>query len=173
MGPAYRIIDLDQLADAISAGSIDTTRAAEALRCAQRFADRYLHRGGPFPPPQIRGFFASDHCYPPLPRPAVRDHEPAPPDGARSGVGIVSYDARWPRRFAELGERLRGALGDAALRIDHIGSTAVPALAARPVIDIQVSVAALDPADPFREPLRQLGYVYREDNTERTRRYFP
>src|SRR6185437_11919330 len=96
----------------------------------------------------------------------------APPDRARSAISIVPYDARWPRRFAELGDQLRGALGDAALRIDHIGSTAVPALAAKPVIDIQISVAALDPADPFREPLRQLGYVYRADNTERTKRYF-
>jgi hypothetical protein len=69
MGPAYRMIDLDQLADALSAASIDSARAAEALRCAQRFVDQYLHRGGPFPPPQIRGFFASDHRYPPLPRP--------------------------------------------------------------------------------------------------------
>ena len=80
MGPAYRMIDLDQLADAMSAASIDTARAAEALRCAQCFVDRYLHRGGPFPPPQIRGFFASDHRYPPLPRPAGSDDGPAPPD---------------------------------------------------------------------------------------------
>ena len=172
MGPAYRMIDLDQLADAMSAASIDTARAAEALRCAQRFVDRYLHRGGPFPPPQIRGFFASDHRYPPLPRPAGSDHGPAPPERAGSAVSIVPYDARWPRRFAELGDQLRGALGDAALRIDHIGSTAVPALAAKPVIDIQISVAGLDPAGPFREPLQQLGYVYRADNTERTKRYF-
>ncbi|HEX3304876.1 MAG TPA: hypothetical protein VHS32_01355, partial [Streptosporangiaceae bacterium] len=109
MGPAYRMIDLDQLADAMSAASIDTARAAEALRCAQRFVDRYLHRAGPFPPPQIRGFFASDHRYPPLPRPAGSDHGPAPPDRARSAVSIVPYDARWPRRFAELGDQLRGA----------------------------------------------------------------
>jgi hypothetical protein len=82
MGPAYRMLDLDQLADAMSAASIDTTRAADALRCAQRFVDRYLHRCGPFPPPQIRGFFASDHRYPPLPRPAESDLGPAPPHGA-------------------------------------------------------------------------------------------
>ena len=40
------------------------------------------------------------------------------------------------------------------------------------MIDIQISVAALDPAGPFREPLTRLGYVYRADNTERTKRYF-
>ena len=89
MGPAYRMIDLDQLADAMSAASIDTARAAEALRCAQRFVDRYLHRGGPFPPPQIRGFFASDHRYPPLPRPAGSDDGPAPPATPEPGTPIA------------------------------------------------------------------------------------
>lgn len=87
-------------------------------------------------------------------------------------ISIVPYDPGWPRRFAELSDALRGALGDVALRIDHIGSTAVPGLAAKPVMDIQVSVAALDPVGPFSGPLRRLGYVYRADNTERTKRYF-
>jgi GrpB-like predicted nucleotidyltransferase (UPF0157 family) len=87
-------------------------------------------------------------------------------------IRIESYDANWPQRFAELGRRLRSALGDVALRIDHIGSTAVPGLAAKPVIDIQISVASLEPVDPFREPLERLGYVYRADNPERTKRYF-
>lgn len=87
-------------------------------------------------------------------------------------IRIEPYDPAWPLRFAELGRRLREALGDVALRIDHIGSTAVPELAAKPVIDIQVSVAALEPVDPFREPLKRLRFVYRPDNTERTKRYF-
>ncbi|MCA1676385.1 MAG: GrpB family protein [Actinobacteria bacterium] len=85
---------------------------------------------------------------------------------------VVLYDPRWPARFAELGRRLRNALGEVAVRIDHIGSTAVVGLAAKPVIDIQISVAGLEPVDPFREPLERLGFVYRADNTERTKRYF-
>lgn len=89
MGPAYRMIDLDQLADAMSAGSIPPARAGMALRRAQRFTDRYLHRGGPFPPPQIRDFFAPDHRYPPLPQP-FRRHSLAPagsaePTGSQHG----------------------------------------------------------------------------------------
>jgi GrpB-like predicted nucleotidyltransferase (UPF0157 family) len=87
-------------------------------------------------------------------------------------ITIEPYDPAWPQRFHELGAALRKALGEVALRIDHIGSTAVEGLAAKPVIDIQVSVAALEPVDPFREPLEGLGYVYRADNTERTKRYF-
>jgi GrpB-like predicted nucleotidyltransferase (UPF0157 family) len=95
-----------------------------------------------------------------------------PPGGGRQMISIVAYDPRWPERFAELGGRLRAVLGDAALRIDHIGSTAVPGLAAKPVIDIQVSVPALEPVSPYGEPLQQAGFVYRAANTERTKRYF-
>lgn len=84
----------------------------------------------------------------------------------------MPYDPQWPHRFAGLGGPLREALGEVALRIDHIGSTAVAGLAAKPVIDIQVSVAALEPAGPFRKPLERLGYRYRADNTEQTKRYF-
>jgi GrpB-like predicted nucleotidyltransferase (UPF0157 family) len=87
-------------------------------------------------------------------------------------IRIADYDPAWPARFAELGVQLRAALGDVALRIDHIGSTSVPGLAAKPVIDIQISVAGLEPVDPFRDPLVSLGYVYRANNPERTKRYF-
>ena len=87
-------------------------------------------------------------------------------------IEIVAYDPAWPRLFAELGRDLRGALGEVALRIDHIGSTAVPQLAAKPVIDIQVSVACFEPLEAFKGPLQGLGFVYRADNPERTKRYF-
>ena len=87
-------------------------------------------------------------------------------------IQVVDYDSQWPERFAEVGLRLRTALGDVATRIDHIGSTAVPGLVAKPVIDGQISVAALEPVAPFKEPLERLGFVYREDNPERTKRYF-
>ena len=87
-------------------------------------------------------------------------------------IWIADYDPGWPLRFAELGGRLRQGLGPAAMRIDHIGSTSVPGLAAKPVIDIQISVARLEPVRPFRDPLQRLGFVYRADNTERTKRYF-
>jgi GrpB-like predicted nucleotidyltransferase (UPF0157 family) len=57
-------------------------------------------------------------------------------------ITLVPYDPAWPRLFAEEAARLQQALGGRALRIEHVGSTAVPGLAARPVIDIQVSVAS-------------------------------
>lgn len=66
---------------------------------------------------------------------------------------IVDYDATWPDRFQEVGAALRQRLGDQALRIDHIGSTAVPGLAAKDVIDVQVTVASLDAADAWPDEL--------------------
>jgi GrpB-like predicted nucleotidyltransferase (UPF0157 family) len=87
-------------------------------------------------------------------------------------VEIVDHDLGWAAAFVDLGAVLREALGDVAVRIDHIGSTAVPGLAAKPVIDLQISVRSLDPVDDFRGPLQGLGYVYRADNPERTKRYF-
>ena len=61
-------------------------------------------------------------------------------------VEIVPYRESWVADFGAIASRLRAGLGDLALRIDHIGSTAVPGLAAKDVIDVQVTVAALTPA---------------------------
>ena len=87
-------------------------------------------------------------------------------------IEIVAYDAAWPGWFAQVGAGLRDALGDTAVRIDHVGSTAVPGLDAKPVLDIQISVVALEPSDPYAVPLERLGYVFHADNPERTKRYF-
>jgi GrpB-like predicted nucleotidyltransferase (UPF0157 family) len=73
---------------------------------------------------------------------------------------LAPYDPSWPLAFTAEAARLRGALGSLALRVDHNGSTSVPGLAAKPVIDIQVSVESLQPTDAYREPLRALGYVH-------------
>jgi GrpB-like predicted nucleotidyltransferase (UPF0157 family) len=62
----------------------------------------------------------------------------------RPAIEIIDYQACWPEDFASIAVRLRSALGDGAVRIDHIGSTAVPGLAAKDIIDIQVTVARLD-----------------------------
>ena len=87
-------------------------------------------------------------------------------------IEVVPYDEEWPRLFSSLGASLRAALDDIALRIDHIGSTSVPGLAAKPIIDVQISVAALEPVEPYRLRLEGLGLVFRADNPELTKRYF-
>ncbi|HKK06931.1 MAG TPA: GrpB family protein [Gammaproteobacteria bacterium] len=76
-------------------------------------------------------------------------------------VEIYEYDACWPTMFEERALKLRAALGDAALRVEHIGSTSVPGLAAKPIIDILVVVA--DPGDEagYLPALQQAGYELR------------
>lgn len=73
---------------------------------------------------------------------------------------IVSYDPGWPAAFEAEARRLHVALGVLAVRIDHHGSTSVPGLAAKPIIDIQVSVAALHPLAAYGESLASIGYVH-------------
>ena len=66
-----------------------------------------------------------------------------------SSIDIVPYDPEWPAAFDAEAHRLRVAFGALAVRIDHNGSTAVPGLAAKPIIDIQVSVARLQPLNAY------------------------
>lgn len=72
-------------------------------------------------------------------------------------IEIVPYRASWPEEFATLGGSLRATLGERALAIHHIGSTSVPGLDAKDVIDMQLTVADLDA--PLDEPLRRAGFL--------------
>jgi len=85
-------------------------------------------------------------------------------------VEVVDYDARWPAKFKRMRTRLANALGAAALRIEHVGSTAVPGLAAKPIIDIQISVADVEVEDAYRPAIESLGFVLRY--REAGHRYF-
>jgi GrpB-like predicted nucleotidyltransferase (UPF0157 family) len=60
-------------------------------------------------------------------------------------VALAEYDPVWPQRFRQEEDRIRAALGTRVLRLEHTGSTSVPGLAAKPVVDIVAVVA--DPAD--------------------------
>ena len=74
-------------------------------------------------------------------------------------VVVVPYDPAWPDRATALVARLREVLGPRALRIEHIGSTAIPGMAAKDVIDLQVSVSDLESAArEFDDPLRAEGF---------------
>jgi GrpB-like predicted nucleotidyltransferase (UPF0157 family) len=92
--------------------------------------------------------------------------------GSIAPIRVVAYDRRWPALFAEQAAAMREHLGGVALRIDHIGSTAVPGLAAKPIVDLQISEAAFEPLDAFRLPLERAGCMFRADNLELTKRYF-
>ena len=74
---------------------------------------------------------------------------------------IVPYDPDWPAAFDAERRRLAEVLGDLAVRIEHDGSTSVPGLAAKPVIDIQIAVKRLQPLDVYASRLESLGYTHR------------
>jgi len=76
-------------------------------------------------------------------------------------VRVIEYDPRWPRLYEEEKGRIRDALGNAALDIQHIGSTAVPGMGAKPIIDIMVSVPELAAAERCVQALESLGYEFR------------
>lgn len=72
-------------------------------------------------------------------------------------IALSEYDPRWPQAFGEHRRRIRAALGERAARIEHVGSTSVPGLAAKPVIDIIIE--GIEPADEsIRETLENAGY---------------
>lgn len=76
-------------------------------------------------------------------------------------VVITDAQERWVEEFKDKGGQLRKVLGSSALRIDHIGSTSVPGLAAKDIIDIQVTVASLDDLSEFDAKMRSSGYQRR------------
>lgn len=86
----------------------------------------------------------------------VRLRRPAP---RPETVAVVEADPTWPTQAARLIGRVARASGSAALRVDHTGSTAVPGLAARDVVDLQVVVPDLATADALREALEDAGFA--------------
>jgi GrpB-like predicted nucleotidyltransferase (UPF0157 family) len=76
-------------------------------------------------------------------------------------IVIHDYDPTWPDKFASHAARITAALGDTALRIDHIGSTSVPGLAAKPIIDVLVVVPNSADEASYLPPLESAGYVLR------------
>ncbi len=77
-------------------------------------------------------------------------------------VIVVDYDPAWPAVFDALRVAIRAALGHLAASIEHVGSTSVPGLAAKPVIDLDVVVAGADVATAIAR-LAHVGYVHRGD----------
>jgi GrpB-like predicted nucleotidyltransferase (UPF0157 family) len=76
-------------------------------------------------------------------------------------IELAEYDPKWPRLYERETARIRGALGPKALRIEHVGSTSVPGLAAKPLVDIVLVVADTRQEDEYVPPLEVAGYVLR------------
>ena len=91
----------------------------------------------------------------------------------RSHIELAEYDPAWPARFDAEAARIRGALGARALHVEHVGSTSVPGMLAKPVIDVTVAVDSVAAADACVAPLTALGYEYRGmHGDDPARRYY-
>jgi GrpB-like predicted nucleotidyltransferase (UPF0157 family) len=89
----------------------------------------------------------------------LRRH-PSLDDRFDPAVRIVDCDNDWPVLAERELRRIKEALGDLAVRLEHVGSTAVPDLPAKPIIDLQLSVAAMEPRARYVAPLERLGYLF-------------
>lgn len=89
-------------------------------------------------------------------------------------ITLADYDARWPALYLEEKGRILGAIGPWVADIQHVGSTAVPGLGAKPIIDIMVGLRALDDARRCLAPLEAIGYQYIPEYEDQLpeRRYF-
>ncbi len=95
------------------------------------------------------------------------------PLGLRRGVvEVVAYDARWPALFELAAAELHAAVGPSILGVHHVGSTSIPGLCAKPVLDVLVSVPAFDAALQLVPDIEALGYVFRRDEEIEDRHYF-
>ena len=83
---------------------------------------------------------------------------------------VIDYDPAWPHTYARWRHRIGAALGPAALGIEHVGSTSVPGLAAKPIVDIQVSVADLADERRYVPQLEEVGLALR--SRDEMHRYF-
>ncbi|TJY43840.1 GrpB family protein [Cohnella pontilimi] len=85
---------------------------------------------------------------------------------------IAQYDPTWAQLFQELAIRLRASLKETAHRIDHIGSTSIVGMDAKPIIDIQISVRDFGEESKYKRQIEDLGFELRIENPDKTKKYF-
>ena len=90
----------------------------------------------------------------------------------RVGPVLVPYDPIWPHRFEEAARAISSACGKRIVAVEHIGSTAVPGLAAKPVLDVMPGLRADEDGGRMVEPMAALGYEYRGEFGIPGRHYF-
>jgi len=91
----------------------------------------------------------------------------------RGTVELVSYDTCWAKEFEDERRRLLDIFGDKIIAVEHIGSTSIPGLIAKPIIDINVAISSLERAEDFILGLQSLGYEYMKGRQFDDRYFFP
>jgi len=87
-------------------------------------------------------------------------------------VRLVPYQPAWAELFRQEAERLRAALGGQVVRIEHVGSTSIPGVDAKPILDIVVAVRDMADVTASEKALRSLGYIHKFENDRPGRLYF-
>lgn len=86
--------------------------------------------------------------------------------------GIEDYSPKWPQKYELESEKIRAILNDEIKDIQHIGSTSIPGMMAKPLIDIGVLVDSIDDINLFIKKLEPLGYAYKPDMSSTERIFF-
>src|ERR1051326_94708 len=94
----------------------------------------------------------------PLTEEYLREHTTGELTPRSEPIRLVDYDPEWARRFEHEADRVRGVLGERARQLEHVGSTAVPGLAAKPVIDMVLVVRDSARESDYVSPLEAAGY---------------
>ena len=81
----------------------------------------------------------------------------------RGIVQLVPYNPQWAEEFESEKRALLGILGDKILGVEHVGSTAIPGIKAKPILDVMVVISSLERWEEYKEPLSTLGYEFRRD----------
>jgi GrpB-like predicted nucleotidyltransferase (UPF0157 family) len=87
-------------------------------------------------------------------------------------VEVVPYDPNWTHAFQAEADEIRRILGPGVVAIHHIGSTSIPNLCAKPIVDLLVVVHDIEKMDAFNEEMSRLGYLPKGENGIPGRRYF-
>lgn len=87
-------------------------------------------------------------------------------------VAIADYDPAWPERFAREAAAIRAVMGDEIIELEHIGSTSVPGLPAKPTIDMLLAVDTFAPLDHYSAVLAPLGYKHQPHVNDSERLFF-
>ena len=90
----------------------------------------------------------------------------------RGAVKLLLYNPKWKESFEKEKRRLQKVLGDLVISIEHVGSTSVPGVSAKPIIDIAIVVKSIKSSDKFTKLLQGLGYQYKQDDNVPGRLFF-
>jgi GrpB-like predicted nucleotidyltransferase (UPF0157 family) len=93
--------------------------------------------------------------------------------GLKKGVvKLAPYSSEWPKLFEEEEKLLRGLIGKYVIDIQHIGSTSIPGMTAKPILDIGIAIARFQEGKRCVKPIESLGYEYKGENGIPGRHYF-